>query len=121
MEIRNGASAPIEKSNEKLVDEFDAVDSRRLIDQFLSLQWCRENVVIPLFIQQWSEEKVNSISGNKSEMSLVVVGIANFGYLATIGDYLKHRFRYDGFELQFIELDSETIDNLLDKVANSKI
>lgn len=54
-------------------------------------------------------------------MSLVVVGIANIGYLATIGDYLKLRFRYDGFELQFIELDSETISNLLDKVANSKI
>ena len=54
---------------------------RRLIDQYFSLQWCRENIVIPLGTER------NQATGAEK----LTVAIGNFSYLGTIGDFIKAR------------------------------
>ena len=65
---------------------------RSLIDNNLSLQWCRENIVVPLSIEPSLPPK------NR----IVKVAVGNFSYLGTIGDFLKAKFAENGFECSLI-------------------
>ena len=83
--------------------------SRDLIDKCLSLQWCEENLVIPI-----SREN-NSNSNN----DIVWFAIANYSYLGVLSDFIKHRIKQDlaNIEIIFIEKSREEIEEMLDKVS----
>ena len=76
---------------------------RQLIDTHFSLQWCRENIVIPIGIE------TNQATGSQR----LTVAIGNFSYLATIGDFIKQRTANAGLECQFIEKPAHEIQALL--------
>ena len=78
---------------------------RELIDKYYSLQWCRENIVVPLGVER------NDASGGQR----LTIAIGNFSYLATIGDFIKQRAASAGLECQFIERPAHEIQALLDQ------
>ena len=84
---------------------------RSLIDTHLSLQWCRENIVIPLDVKSSSTNNQNTI----------VIAVGNFTYLGTIGDFLYHKFSTKGLDCSFIQLSSEEIQSLLDQVSDERL
>ena len=84
---------------------------RALVDQFFALQWCRDNLVSPLGIQY------NPLTGTDQ----LTVAIANVGYLATIGEFIKTRASSAGLSCQFIEQSPSKILELLDKAAEERI
>ena len=84
---------------------------RELIDTHFSLQWCRENIVIPLGVE------INQVTGSQR----LTVAIGNFGYLATIGDFIKQRTANAGLECQFIEKPAHEIQALLDKASQERL
>lgn len=84
---------------------------RSLIDQFFALQWCRDNLVAPLGIQ------LNPFTGHDQ----LTIAIANVGYLATIGDFIKTRAHSAGLTCQFIEQSPGKILELLEKAADERI
>lgn len=84
---------------------------RSLIDTHLSLQWCRENIVVPLGIEE------NQITGGQR----LTVAIGNFSYLATIGDFIKQRAANTGLECQFIERPANEIQALLDQATQERL
>jgi len=84
---------------------------RTLVDKFFALQWCRDNLVIPLGTQ------VNPLT-NTEELTIAV---ANFGYLATIGDFIKTRAKNAGLNCQFVEKSANEILALLEKAADERI
>ena len=84
---------------------------RELVDQYFSLQWCRENIVIPLGVE------INESTGGQR----LTIAIGNFNYLATIGDFIKQRAANAGLECQFIEKPAEDIQALLDKAAQERL
>jgi len=84
---------------------------RQLIDQYLSLGWCRENIVVPLEISR---------DAAKDE-DIVVIAIANFAYLATIGEFIKQRFRVSRLSCQFVELDAREIESIIDYASSEAI
>ena len=55
---------------------------RKLIDNHFSLQWCRENIVVPIGIER------NEATGSQR----LTIAIGNFSYLATIGDFIIRQF-----------------------------
>ena len=83
--------------------------SRDLVDKCLSIQWCKENLVIPI-----SREK-NSNSNN----DIVWFAIANYSYLGVLSDFIKHRIKQDlaNIEIIFIEKSRKEIEEMLDKVS----
>jgi len=85
--------------------------SRILIDQIFSLQWCRENVVIPTHSSQ------RSTSGRE----LITIAIGNYSYLATIGDFIQSRISDAGYDCQVVQRPIEEIQALLDKAASERI
>ena len=89
----------------------DALQIRELVDQYFSLQWCRENIVVPLGVEK------NEITGGEK----LTVAIGNFSYLATIGDFIKQRASQAGLECQFIEKPAEDIQAFLDQAAQQRL
>ena len=84
---------------------------RELIDQYFSLQWCRENIVVPLGVEK------NDITGGEK----LTVAIGNFSYLATIGEFIKERAGAAGLECQFIEKPAGDIQAFLDQAAQQRL
>ena len=66
---------------------------RRLVDEHFSLQWCRDNIVVPLGIEYNQTTKADKLT----------IAIGNFTYLGTIGDFIKRRVASSGKECQFVE------------------
>ena len=89
----------------------DSLQIRELVDQYFSLQWCRENIVVPLGVEK------NEITGGEK----LTVAIGNFSYLATIGDFIKKRASSAGLECQFIEKPAEDIQAFLDQAAQQRL
>lgn len=85
--------------------------TRKLVDEFFSLQWCRENVVVPLGREQ------DKFSGGET----VVIAVGNFSYLATIGDKIQSRVAEAGLECRFIQKTPQDIQSLLDQAATQRI
>ena len=77
---------------------------RKLVDKFFSLQWCRDNLVVPLY-----EE-----TGLPMSQGLIKIAIANYSYLGTIAKPVKERLSQSGFKCEFVERSQQEIQAILD-------
>ena len=89
----------------------EAIQTRKLVDQIFSLQWCRENLVVPVQVDP-------DLPPKKTRLT---IAIGNFSYLATIGDFIKKRAFENGYECQFIERPADEIQALLDNAAKERL
>ena len=83
--------------------------TRQLIDQFFSLQWCRDNIVIP----------IKTEPGLPPEKTKITIALGNLSYLGTIGDTIKRRT--EGYDCIFIEKTPEDIQQALDDASKERI
>ena len=77
---------------------------RKLVDKFFSLQWCRENFVVPLY----EETSLPMKEG------IIKIAIANYSYLGTIASPIKERLNQSGFKCEFVERSQEEIQEVAD-------
>ena len=77
---------------------------RSLIDKYFSLQWCRDNLVVPINIEP----------SLPPEGELVTIAVANIVFLGTIGNTIKERLENAGYRCRYIELSSNEIQSVLD-------
>ena len=91
--------------------EPNILELRKLIDDIFALQWCRENIVVPLGF-----EENNPAGGSK-----LVIAIGNISYLGTIGDFIKRRAAEKGMECVFVEKSPEVIQKLLDRASQERL
>ena len=83
---------------------------RRLIDKFFSLQWCRDNLVVPLY----QETSLRMSPG------VIKIAIANYSYLRTIASPIKERLNQSGFKCEFVERSQEDIQEILDLASEER-
>ena len=83
---------------------------RKLIDQHFSLQWCRDNVVVPISIEP-------NIFPKKQR---ITIAVGNFTYLGTIGDFIKRKLGENTYEIVFIEKVPDEINKLLDAASQER-
>ena len=94
-----------------MTDTYQITQIRTLIDKHLSLQWCRENVVIPIKIEPSLPPKGQ----------VITIAVGNISYLGTIGNTIKQRIVSNGCECAFIELPPDEIQSLLDQAAEERL
>ena len=85
-------------------------DVRKLVDKFFSLQWCRDNLVVPLC----EENSLQEIRGT------IKIAIANYSYLGTIASPIKERLKQSGFKCEFVERSQEEIQEILDLASEER-
>ena len=89
----------------------NALEIRKLIDDVFALQWCRENIVVPLGFEQSSQD----------DRKKLIIAIGNISYLGTIGDFIKKRAADKGMECIFVEKAPEEIQKLLDDASQQRL
>ena len=91
-------------------NKFTPTSVRKLVDEFFSLQWCRDNLVVPLF-----EETTLPMSPG-----IIKIAIANYTYLATIANPIKDRLIQSGKKPEFVEMSQEEIQEILDLASEER-
>jgi len=92
-------------------NQYTATSVRKLVDKFFSLQWCRDNLVVPLY----EEETTLPMS-----QGVIKIAIANYSYLATIASPIEERLSQSGKTCEFIKKSQEEIQEIIDKAAEEK-
>ena len=93
------------------MSQTQAKEIRLLIDEIFSLQWCRENLVVPL----------GTTPAAFPKKVIIKIGIANFAYLATIGDFITKKTSEKNYECQIEQRPQEELQQLLDEAAKERI
>ncbi|KGG12518.1 MULTISPECIES: GspE/PulE family protein [Prochlorococcus] len=83
---------------------------RDLVDKYFSLQWCRDNLVVPIGIEP-------SLPPNPS---IITIAVGNIVFLGTIGNTIKDRVKQSGLECKFVEKSPDKIQELLDLAAEER-
>ena len=91
-------------------NKYTATSVRKLVDKFFSLQWCRDNLVVPLY-----EE--TSLPMSKG---IIKIAIANYSYLATLASPIEERLNQSGFSCEFVKKSQEEIQEILDLAAEER-
>ena len=91
---------------------YTATSVRQLVDQFsFSLQWCRDNLVVPLY-----EEKTSLPMKER----VIKVAIANWSYMATLAGPIEERLSQAGYKCDFIKKSQEEIQEILDLASEER-
>ena len=90
--------------------QYTPTSVRKLVDKFFSLQWCRDNFVVPLY------EETNL----PMEKRIIKIAIANYSYLGTIASPIKERLSQSGFKCEFVERSQEEIEDILDLASKER-
>ena len=91
-------------------NQYTPTSVRKLVDKFFSLQWCRDNLVVPLY-----EETSLPMS-----QGVIKIAIANYSYLGTIASPIKERLNQSGFKCEFVEKSQEEIQEILDLASEER-
>ncbi len=87
-----------------------ATSVRKLVDKYFSLQWCRDNLVVPLYVE----------TSLPMEQGIIKIAIANYSYLGTIAEPIKARLSQSGQKCQFVEIPQEEIQEILDLASEER-
>ena len=91
-------------------NQYTATSVRKLVDRFFSLQWCRDNFVVPLY-----EE--TSLPMSKG---IIKIAIANYSYLATLASPIEERLGQAGCTCEFVKKSQEEIQEILDLASEER-
>ncbi len=83
---------------------------RKLIDKYFSLQWCRENLVVPVSLEPALPPSDGTLT----------IGVGNIVFLGTIGQTIKERLRNTNYKFKYVELSSEEIQEILDLAVEER-
>ena len=87
-----------------------ATSVRKLVDKYFSLQWCRDNLVVPLYQE----------TSLPMEQGIIKIAIANYSYLGTIAEPIKARLSQSGQRCEFVERSQEEIQEILDLASEER-
>ena len=93
-----------------MFDDYSIPFTRKLIDEYFSLQWCRDNLVIPLSLKQ----------SFLIQKEYIFIAVANYSYLGTIAEPIKERLSQAGQKCIFIEKSQEEISEILDLASEER-
>ena len=91
-------------------NQYTATSVRKLVDRFFSLQWCRDNFVVPLY------EETSLPMGK----GIIKIAIANYSYLATLASPIEERLSQSGFTCEFVKKSQEEIQEILDLATEER-
>ena len=95
-----------------MANQYTATNVRKLVDKYFSLQWCRDNLVVPLYVE----------TSLPMQPGILKIAIANYSYLGTIAEPIKQRLSQSGENLkcEFVERSQEEIQEILDEASEER-
>ena len=93
-----------------MFDDYSISSTRKLVDKHFSLQWCRDNLVVPLSLHQ----------SYPMQEGYIFIAVANYSYLGTIAEPIKQRLSQSDQKCIFIEKSQEEIQEILDLASEER-
>ena len=93
-----------------MTSQYTPTSVRKLVDKFFSLQWCRDNLVVPLY-EETSLLKKGGI---------IKIAIVNYAYLGTIANPIEERLSQAGFTCEFVKRSQEEIQEILNLASDER-
>jgi len=90
--------------------QYTAQNVRKLVDKYFSLQWCRDNLVVPLY----------SETSLPMDQGVIKIAVANYSYLGTIAEPIKQRLAQSNHKCEFVEKSQEEIQEILDLASEER-
>ncbi|MBO8233581.1 type II/IV secretion system protein [Prochlorococcus marinus XMU1419] len=90
--------------------QYTASSVRKLVDKYFSLQWCRDNLVVPLYQETTLPMKPG----------IIKIAVANYSYLGTIAEPIKQRLAQSDQKCEFVEKTQEEIQEILDLASEER-
>ncbi len=90
--------------------QYTAQNVRKLVDKYFSLQWCRDNLVVPLY----------SETSLPMDQGVIKIAVANYSYLGTIAEPIKQRLAQSNQKCEFVEKSQEEIQEILDLASEER-
>ena len=92
--------------------QYTATSVRKLVDKYFSLQWCRDNFIVPLYVE----------TSLPMRPGILIIAIPNYSFLGTIAEPIKQRLIQSGenFKAEFVELSQEEIQEILDEASEER-
>ena len=91
-------------------NQYTPTSVRKLVDKFFSLQWCRDNLVVPLYEQ----------TSLPMSQGIIKIAIANYSWLGTIAKPIKERLSQYEYKCEFVEKSQEEIQEILDLASEER-
>ena len=85
--------------------------TREIIDSIFSLQWCRDNFIVP----------ISQGTGYDNRKPSLTLAVGNLAYLASVGDFASQRAEQAGYECHFVQKSLDYITRELDAASNQRI
>ena len=79
----------------------DISQVRQLVDEIFSIQWCRDNYVVPV-----------GASNN-----VLTLAVANISYMSSVGDVIRERAAAAGYEILITEYSLERVQQIVDDAS----
>ena len=89
-----------------MFDDYSAKSVRKLVDKFFSLQWCRDNLVVPLYEEESKKH--------------IIIAVANYSYLGTIADPIQTRLNQADTQCIFIQKSQDEIKKIIDLASEER-
>ena len=83
------------------------VAARFLIDKYFSLEWCKDNVLVPVSIEK--------ITFSKEPFLLIILG--NISYFGTLDSLVRERIAQFNLKCIFLEENSDKIYDIIDRAS----
>ena len=93
-----------------MTSQYTPKSVRKLVDKFFSLQWCRDNLVVPIYVK----------TALPMSKGVIKIAIANYSYLGTIASPIKERLNQSGYKCEFVERSQEEIQEILDLASEER-
>ena len=95
-----------------MANQYTSTSVRKLVDKYFSLQWCRDNLVVPLYVE----------TSLPMQPGILKIAVANYSYLGTIAEPIKQRLSQSGEQLrcEFVERSQEEIQEILDNASEER-
>ena len=95
----------------KRYKDFDNKKTKQIIENVLSAEWCKENFVIPCYIEHFDSD------ANRKDMACIA--LADLSHLAVIGEFIQQRFKNAGLDCAFEEAHANDIQERLENIFGS--
>ena len=103
-------------------DKYDAKTIRVLIDRYLSIEWCRDNNVVPVSVHLSKEEEWENLKKDPNiniKPDTLNIAICNYAFLGSIALEIKEKIT--DLKVEFLELSQQEINNIIDEATNQEV
>lgn len=94
------------------MEKITANEARYIIEKAFSLQWCKDNLIAPVF---------RELPKTPSDRERVIIGVSNMQYLGKVGTFIFRRVTRAGYDCYITETKPENLMRIINEASKAVV